>query len=132
MVKCYETAMKGIEQYVKSLYPTNHPSNVTAPSHLRWCIFSEHQYFVELLPPTPEALKYKIFRCHFMCMVWKRSRAEARSYLPSLTDIGWIEHGEEMKGETADLITAPEMARQVIKQDDVYEEGQTIVYRNVF
>ena len=62
---------KGIEQYVMSLYSSNHPKNVDSLGKLRWFLFSKHQYTAEMLPPTAGALKYKIYRAHYMCLLWK-------------------------------------------------------------
>ena len=39
---------------------------------VRWDIYSKQRIDGDLLPPTPDALKFKLLRSNFIALVWKR------------------------------------------------------------
>ena len=57
-------------------------------AELRWHLFSKYQLDTEKLPPTMSALKYKIFRAHYVSMTFCKSNVPLQ-YLPSAVNYGW-------------------------------------------
>ena len=54
---------------------------------LRWFMFSKYQHNSENLPPTFGALKYKIFRYHYVTLTLKRADG-SKQILPSVLNYG--------------------------------------------
>ena len=81
--------IKATENLVVSSYGGKKlPSAVNNLAALRWYLFSKHQYEMEKLPPTASALKFKIFRSHFIALVLKRACLNFQQ-LPSFENYGW-------------------------------------------
>ena len=55
---------------------------------LRWYLYSKFQCESDKLPPTVPALKFKIFRSHFVTLVLRRSLLPLQR-LPSPLSYGW-------------------------------------------
>ena len=66
--------------------------DVTSLSNLRWLVFSKYQYEATQLPPTTSALKCKVCRSHYGCVVLKKSHA-SKQKLPSPERYGWELNG---------------------------------------
>ena len=79
--------LESMGKFVVKLYG-GETYNINNLSDLRWYLFSKHQNDTEKLPPTMSALKYKIFRCHFVTLVLRRSHLPKQS-LPNPVDYGW-------------------------------------------
>ena len=60
------------------------PQSITTLSDLRWYFFSKFQYEAENFPPTFSALKYKIFRSHFITMVLRRVHLPIQNLQPAV------------------------------------------------
>ena len=48
------------------------PEHINTIAELRWYQFSKFQTKIDKLPPAASALKYKIFRSHYVALVLKR------------------------------------------------------------
>ena len=66
----------------------NCSSNPTTIPQIRWYLYSRLQCEFNKLPPTQAALKYKIFRCHYVILVLRRAYL-AITNLPSPLSYGW-------------------------------------------
>ena len=64
--------LEQLERFVVNAYGGKQYDVDTLPQ-LRWYLFSKYQLDASSLPPTMSALKYKIFRSHYVSMVLKRS-----------------------------------------------------------
>ncbi|XP_057300399.1 uncharacterized protein LOC130631667 [Hydractinia symbiolongicarpus] len=81
--------LESLERFVVSMYKGNKcPADVVSLSQLRWNLFSKFQCDADMLPPTLAALKYKIFRCHFISMVLRSSHILIQQ-LPNAVNYGW-------------------------------------------
>ena len=75
-------------------------------ARLCWFLFSKFQHDATKLPPTMSALKYKIFRSHFICLVLKRSHISKQN-LPLPQNYGWELNGESLDPILTDNLPAP-------------------------
>ena len=73
--------LENLELFVVQLYGRfNYPNkDVTLLAELRWHLFSKFQQDAEKLPPTMSALKYKVFRVHYVSTTLRKSRFIATS-----------------------------------------------------
>ncbi|XP_066928999.1 uncharacterized protein [Clytia hemisphaerica] len=94
-----------IERFVVNIYGGSSNNVYTLPQ-LRWFQFSKCQYDASSLPPTMSALKYKIFRAHFVCMVLKRSHHPFQQ-LPDPLGYGWELNGTSIDSIMTDNLPAP-------------------------
>ena len=79
---------------------------MTSLSKLRWLLFSKYQYEATQLPPTMSALKYKIFRSHYVRMVLKKSHVSKQN-LTSPERYGWELNGSSLDPIMTDNLPAP-------------------------
>lgn len=86
--------LEHIERFVALQYG-GESHNIYNLSNLRWFLFSKFQNDTDKLPPTSSALKYRIFRCHFVSMVLKRSHLPEQR-LPSPEAYGWEREGDTL------------------------------------
>ena len=85
---CLEV-LESLEKWIVVCYGgTKRPGTIETISQLRWYLYSKFQCDVEKLPPTAAALKYKIFRSHFVTLVLKRSLNQIQN-IPSALNYGW-------------------------------------------
>ena len=81
--------LESLEEFVVGLYGgKNHPSNIRSLADMRWYLFSKFQLEAEKLPRTSSALRYKIFRAHFVTLVFRRAHLPLQ-HLPQAIDFGW-------------------------------------------
>ena len=69
-------------------------------------MFSKCQCDAALLPPTMSALKFKIFRSHYVCIVLKRAHLPYQQ-LPIPENYGWELNGDSLDPIMTDNIPAP-------------------------
>ena len=69
-------------------------------------MFSKFQCEISNLPPTNTALKYNIFRCHYVTLVLRRSLSTLQN-LPSPLNYGWESSGEAYLPILTDKLPAP-------------------------
>ena len=55
---------------------------------MRWHLFTRYSVDALKLPPTQAALKYRVFRCHYIALVLKSCSKSIRQ-LPDPTGYGW-------------------------------------------
>ena len=65
--------VEALERYIINVYRPKQTDSLKSLSQLRWYFFSKYRYEGEKLPPTFSALKYKMFRAHYVTMVLRRS-----------------------------------------------------------
>ena len=82
------------------------PATIKTIPELRWYLFSKFQNDISDLPPTTAALKYKIFRCHFVVLVLRKSLLAIQA-LPSPLNYGWESNGDAYKVIMTDELPAP-------------------------
>jgi len=82
------------------------PATVKTISELRWYLFSKFQSDISDLPPTTAALKYKIFRCHYVALVLRKSLVNIQN-LPSPLSFGWEICNDTYKSIMTDELPAP-------------------------
>ena len=90
--------LEWLERFVVSCYRGK--STITSLTDLRWYLFSRYQREAENLPPTFAALKYKIFRAHFITMVLRRASVPLQM-LPPAINYGW----ENSEGQLIPIMT---------------------------
>lgn len=73
---------------------------------LRWQLFSKHSVEVSKLPPTQAALKYRIFRCHYVCTVLKKCDTPIQD-LRDPQGFGWEAKGNSLVPILTDDLPAP-------------------------
>ena len=95
-----------IERFVVKVYGDKKRTDVDTLSQLRWFLFSKFQYDAARLPPTMSALKYKIFRSHFVCLVLKRSDVPIQN-LPPPESYGWELNNRSLDPIMTDNLPAP-------------------------
>jgi hypothetical protein len=93
-----------LEKFVVNLYSGN--SFTGDLPGLRWYLFSKFQNDTEKLPPTMSALKYKIFRRHFVTLVLRRAHLSMQT-LPSPTGYGWQTEADSLAAIMTDNLPAP-------------------------
>ena len=93
--------------------------DVTSLSNLRWLVFSKYQYEAKQLPPTTSALKCKVCRSHYGCVVLKKSHA-SKQKLPSPERYGWelncISLGPVMKDNLLATLALIELSIAIVKE----------------
>ena len=90
--------ISGLERFTMRLYIANIPLTFASIGKLRWHLFCKNQYEGDNLPPTLNALKFKIYQSHLTTMVFERS-TESHPNTPSLLVFGW----EEANGKWVQL-----------------------------
>ena len=81
--------LDSIERFVVQMYGKSKvPAHIKNLPELRWYMFSKYQSDASALPPTMSALKYKVFRCHYLAMVLKSSHKPLQQ-LPLPENYGW-------------------------------------------
>lgn len=73
---------------------------------LRWILYSKYSNDIAKLPPTFSALKYRIFRAHYVALVLKRC-CEPFQNLPDATGYGWEIENETLVPILTDELPAP-------------------------
>ena len=82
----------GLEKFVVRGY-TKSGMKANKIADLRWWLFSKYTTEVAKLPPTLSALKYRIFRFHYVALVLKRCNKTLQN-LPDPAGFGWeLENG---------------------------------------
>ena len=80
--------LEELESFVEQIYiGDKSPALINTIPELRWYQFSKFQTETNKLPATSSALKYNIFRSHYMALVLKRSRLSLQN-LPPPEDFG--------------------------------------------
>ena len=101
------STLDNIERFVVAVYGEKKKSEyIETLAQLRWYFFSKFQSDAAQLPPTMSALKYKIFRSHFVCMVLKRAHLPIQN-LPSPEGYGWELNGNSLDPIMTDNLPAP-------------------------
>ena len=114
-----------IERFVVKVYADKKGRrNVDTLSQLRWLLFSRFQYKAARLPPTMSALKYKIFRSRFVCLVLKRSNVSIQN-LPPLENYGWELNSRSLDPIMTDNLPAP-LALIVVAKEIVAIQGASV------
>ena len=99
--------LEALERFVVNVYcGPKRPQSIFTLSELRWYLFSKFQYEAEKLPPTFSALKYKIFRCHFVTMVLRRAHLAIQN-LPHAANYGWEDINSSFTPILTDNLPAP-------------------------
>ena len=99
--------LENIERFVVNTYGNKKmPKELSTLARLCWFLFSKYQHDATQLPPTMSALKYKIFRSHFICLVLKRSHMAIQN-LPPPQNYGWELNGESLDPILIDNLPAP-------------------------
>ena len=99
--------IEALEKWIVVVYGGNkRPTTIQTIPQLRWYKFSKYQTEIDKLPPTAAALKYKIFRCHFVTFVLRRSLSTMQ-HLPSPLSYGWESSGDACISVMTDEHPAP-------------------------
>ena len=98
--------LEDIERFVVNTYAKNKDSGLTTLPQVRWYLFSKCQCDAASLPPTMSALKFKIFRSHYVCMVLKRAHLPYQQ-LPNPENYGWELNGDSLDPIMTDNLPAP-------------------------
>ncbi|XP_066928378.1 uncharacterized protein [Clytia hemisphaerica] len=109
------STFESLEMFVVRLYCRNKvPKEVKNLSDLRWRMFTKQQADSSKLPPTSEALRQKILRCHYTVTVWKQSHISSQS-LPDPTNYGWndVVDDDLFEPVTTALLPAPKSIIQL-------------------
>ena len=86
--------MGRLERWVVTAYGESKCSaTIKAISELRWYLYSKFQSDISDLPPTTAALEYKIFRCHYIALLLRKSLLTMQE-LPSPLSYGWESYRE--------------------------------------
>ena len=101
-----DETIHALEHFVMTLYIKTIPDHVKTIGDLRWYLFSKYQCEPEKLPSTAAALTFKIYRSHYMSMVWKQSR-NIHPNLPPPISCGWKEEDGHLKTQHTDQLPAP-------------------------
>ncbi|MEO0688203.1 MAG: hypothetical protein AAFY76_24880 [Cyanobacteria bacterium J06649_11] len=87
---------------------------------MRWHLFSKYSKDASHLPPTLPALKYKVFRSHYIALVFK-SCFKSIQNLPDPNGFGWELEDDHLVAITTDELPAPigliELSMCSCKQD---------------
>ena len=73
-----QETIEGLTTYVIKIYCSkwketeNRYKDQTDIGQLRWDFYSKQRTDGDLLPPTPDALKFKLLRSNFIALVWKQ------------------------------------------------------------
>ena len=104
-----EEVLKNVEAFICKVY--NVPEAVTT-DQARVILFKK-AVKPELLPPTSDALKYHIKRCHLQTIVWLQATCPVPS-LPLATSFGWDLKDGIMSPVLLSLPAVPESCLQLI------------------
>ena len=107
MIKTYNLLLSGLAKFMIQVYTPKNSKSFTSLADLRWFLFSRYSKDASSLPPTFAALKYKVFRSHFVTLVFK-SCFKAIQNLPDPTGFGWeLENNQLLPPITTDELPAP-------------------------
>lgn len=95
-----------MEKFVIQVYTPSNTRPFENIADLRWYLFSKHCKDASNLPPTFAALKYKIFRSHYVALVFK-SCFKSKQQLPEPTGFGWELEDDRLVAITTDELPAP-------------------------
>ena len=100
-----DDASNAVTRYVNLLYAKRKEDRDVVPKlkdtgEFRWHLFSKNQQESDLLPPTPDALKFHIQRVNYICGLWRSLSMDFNPELLSPADNGW----EEKEGRLARLL----------------------------
>ena len=98
--------LEALETFVVEVYGSNRPHHIQSLPQLRWYLYSKFQTEAEKLLPTISALKYKIFRCHFITIILKRLHVPLQN-LPSPENYGWDKENACLVPIMTDSLPAP-------------------------
>ena len=99
--------LENIERYVVKTYAgKNMAKELSTLARLRWFLFSKFQHSATQLAPTTSALKYNIFRSHYVCLVLSRSHLAIQNLLPA-ENYGWELNGESLDPILTDILPDP-------------------------
>ena len=100
--------LENLERFVVQLYGgSNYPNkDITHLAELRWHLFSKFQQDAEKLPPTMSALKYKVFRAHYVSMTLRKSHVSLQR-LPPAINYGWENNNGVLVPIMTDNLPAP-------------------------
>ena len=73
---------------------------------MRWHLFSRYSVDASKLPPTKAALKYRIYRCHYISLVLKSCDMPLQ-HLPDPTGFGWENSNGNLIPIMTDQLPAP-------------------------
>ena len=91
--------LEQIERFVVDTYSEGKKAgSISTLAKLRWFLFSKFQHHASQLPPTASALKYKVFRSHYICLNLKRSNVFIQNLPPAQ------HYGLELNGCSLDAI----------------------------
>ena len=89
-----------LEKWVVTAYgEITRPATIKTIFELRWYFYSKFQSDISDSPPTTAALKYQIFRCHYIALVLQE--------LPSPLSYSWECYGDTYKTTMTDELPAP-------------------------
>ena len=99
--------LEEIEHFVVSAFSEGKKTgDIKTLAKLCWFLFSKYQLHASQLPPTFSALKYKIFRKHYICLMLKRSNVSMQ-HLPPTQNYGWELIGDSLDAMLTDNLPAP-------------------------
>ena len=102
-----QEVIESLEQFVVTLFGGNGcPTYVKTLPQLRWYLYSKFQTDADKLPPTMSALKFKIFRSHFVTLVLRRANIPVQN-LPQPEKYGWERRGNALMPIMTDNLPAP-------------------------
>lgn len=102
-----QETLESLERFVVSLYGGNScPTHVKTLPQLRWYLYSKFQTDADKLPPTMSALKFKIFRSHYVSLVLRRA-CQPLQNLPSPDINGWKRQNDALTPIMTDNLPAP-------------------------
>ena len=84
----------GLEKFVIRGY-SKEVTKVGDLATMRWHLFRKHSLEASKLPPTQSALKFRIFRCHYVALVLKKCCVTMQC-LPDPTGYGWEVEGDKL------------------------------------
>ena len=99
--------LEALEYFVVQLYGGDKlPNHIQSLPQLRWHLYSKYQLDAEKLTPTTSALKYKVFRRHFVTMVLSKSLVAIQN-LPPPEGFGWERIEDSLQPIMNDNLPAP-------------------------
>ena len=101
---------KAIEKFFCLLY--NVPANVETVNEAR-CILFAKASTPSALPPTSDALRFHIQRCHFQSMVWFQA-SQTEMELPPPNTLGWKVTDGKLVPELISLEPIPVSCLEII------------------
>ena len=87
----------------------NRSKDLSDIGQLRWDLYSKENIDGDWLPPTPDALKFKLMRSNFIALVWKRKIVSFSPDIPTIGEnYGWKIVEERLVALMTDHLPAPE------------------------